>query len=295
MKHVDLCPHDSVYSALISLGKKPISKTGVIWKEIRVDELIDLYWNQEKSLGDLARELGVSSETVRRVLHALGIGCRSAQEGARLWATRYTHNKEQSVCWDISIAAFVTGGLLGDAYIQIISNRGRFVLGTVNEKYARWFYKSLTEFGVLCYFYISQRSHCVVYTVATSLYQYFVQQRERWYGAGYKKVPEDLDSLSPLACLVWYIGDGTLQRRAQNSYCVYLHTCAFSTEDQEHLREVLQCLLGFKPRMWRKGKQYVLGFSKRSQIEEWFEYIGQYPQELGCYQHKWPVWAGGTC
>jgi len=71
------------------------------------------------------------------------------------------------------------------------------------------------------YFHTSAKTHAL---------PLFTEQYNRWYPDGIKHIPHDL-KLTPLACLIWYIGDGCLMNG--NTQAIKLSTQCFLKEEQE--------------------------------------------------------------
>lgn len=114
----------------------------------------------------------------------------------------------------------------------------------------------------------------------------FTEEYEKWYKNGVKAIPIDL-RLTPLTCLIWYIGDGCISH-SKNSQYIKLATQCFSKEDQEKI--LLPQLEEFEAHLVRadtskNGEQQYFIYIPRRKIKKFLEYIGPCP--FSDYQYKW--------
>jgi hypothetical protein len=107
----------------------------------------------------------------------------------------------------------------------------------------------------------------------------FFEWYQKWYLKGKKIVPYSLN-LTPLTCLLWYIGDGNLDKRSQH---IRLCTNGF---DENHVDFLVQELndLTFESYKQRYYDQYVIVIP-RKKVKQFLHYIGPCP--IVCYQYKW--------
>lgn len=122
--------------------------------------------------------------------------------------------------------------------------------------------------------------------VKTYSNQTFTEEYEKWYKNGIKSIPVDL-KLTPLTCLIWYIGDGCISH-SKNTQYIKLATQCFSKEDQERI--LLPQLKDFeahliKADVSKNGKQQYFIYIPRRKIKKFLEYIGPCP--FSDYQYKW--------
>lgn len=114
------------------------------------------------------------------------------------------------------------------------------------------------------------------------------EQYKRWYPNGKKIIPDDL-VLTPLKCLMWYIGDGGLvsdgQRRSQS---IKLSTQGFTKVQQENI--LLPQLIKFNARLQKVNKAkdghilYGIYIPHKS-IQDFLSFIGECP--FSDYLYKW--------
>jgi hypothetical protein len=109
----------------------------------------------------------------------------------------------------------------------------------------------------------------------------FYKLRQQWYPEGKKIVPRDLE-LTPLTCLLWYIGDGSLSKAKQHN--IKLSTDGFKSNDVDFLIETLN-KLGFEAtKVSVRRNQYAIHIPRRN-VKKFLDYIGPCPVE--CYSYKW--------
>ena len=114
----------------------------------------------------------------------------------------------------------------------------------------------------------------------------FTEEYEKWYKNGIKTIPPDLQ-LTPLTCLIWYIGDGCISH-SKNTQYIKLATQCFSKEDQERI--LIPQLQEFEAHLIKadtsnNGEQQYFIYIPRRKIKKFLEYIGPCP--FPDYQYKW--------
>ena len=89
--------------------------------------------------------------------------------------------------------------------------------------------------------YYDIRTHKSYYNsrIRTHSLEIFTKEYNRWYRDGYKHIPKDL-KLTPLMCLVWYIGDGCICNSKKTQYIKLATQCFLMEEQQEILIPQLQ-------------------------------------------------------
>jgi hypothetical protein len=114
----------------------------------------------------------------------------------------------------------------------------------------------------------------------------FVDEYERWYVNGKKHIPEDL-VLTPLMCLIWYIGDGCLCNNQKTQYII-LSTNCFDKSEQERI--LIPQLSQFDAKLIKAaigsdGNQQYQIYIPRRKEKAFLEYIGPCP--FSDYAYKW--------
>lgn len=133
-----------------------------------------------------------------------------------------------------------------------------FLDSRINKEYERYYVKTYTNIS-------------------------FTNEYIKWYKNRIKHVPKDL-ILTPLTCLIWYIGDGGIchMERTEN---IKISTHCFSKEDQENI--LLPQLKQFEPSLMSAGNnQYFIYIPHRKELE-FLQYIGDCP--FDDYAYKWKV------
>lgn len=131
----------------------------------------------------------------------------------------------------------------------------------------------------------------VRYTFRTISDKGFTSEYKKWYTNKIKHIPKDL-VLTPIMCLVWYIGDGGISNSSKsNSQTIKLSTNCFDKKEQEEI--LLPQLSQFNARLQKAGigkndkkQQYVICISKEN-MQDFLDYIGECPFED--YKYKWNV------
>lgn len=181
----------------------------------------------------------------------------------------------------------LNGCLLGDGHLTKTSCKSsRFVYKSNQFDHVNYIYNQFKEYAVKRHKY--GPVHYETFSPQTkkvySGYQFdtqhniiFYEWRQKWYPESKKIVPRDLE-LTPLTCLLWYIGDGSLS----NNY-ITLYTNGFSNEDVDFLIKKLYNL-SFQP---YKGYSHLLPIIiiPRRQVKNFLNYIGECP--VISYDYKW--------
>ena len=114
----------------------------------------------------------------------------------------------------------------------------------------------------------------------------FTLEHSKWYRRGSKHIPEDL-VLTPLMCLIWYIGDGAIcnNKKTQN---IKLATQCFQKEELENI--LLPQLKNFEATLMKadiskNGEQQYFIYIPKRKIKEFLDYIGPCP--FPDYEYKW--------
>lgn len=186
------------------------------------------------------------------------------------------------------------GSLLGDGGIYIgkdaRNGNGHYEQGSKHKNYIldliTIFQNAGIWFGEKCPYKIYQKRDATIsYTMVSSSYDYFKEQRARWYPNGIKNIPVDL-ILTPLTVKYWYYGDGGLNYNNQRTVCAKFHTQSFSLPNVEFLCGCFERDVGIIPSIdYDKGNP-TIRIPKLS-LPALLEYIG--PCDLPCYLYKWVV------
>jgi len=145
------------------------------------------------------------------------------------------------------------------------------------------FIKYSIQNGIVYNSFFDERTNTIYnsYNFRTQANIAFSKIYEKWYNNGVKIIPKDL-ILTPLTCLIWYIGDGCLSN-LKRSQEIILATNCFSKDEQEQI--LLPQLQKFEAKLRHySGEQYRIIIPRRK-IQNFLNYIGECP--FSDYQYKW--------
>jgi DNA-binding transcriptional regulator YiaG len=158
--------------------------------------------------------------------------------------------------------SIINGNLLGDGNVRSQNNKYfSYKVTSRDEKFAKWLKNLFNNFGIKSW--ISKDNENLFsawFYINTCPYPKFLSLRNLWYkklnGKTQKIIPRDLQ-LNSTVLLHWYLGDGSLIRRKNDSDRVpfiVLATNAFSKEDVNFLIQKLKELnLNFYPVKYKSG------------------------------------------
>ena len=111
---------------------------------------------------------------------------------------------------------------------------------------------------------------------SSETYPFLMTYLSRWYNE-HKIIPSDF-VLSPIICLMWYLGDGNLHKDQQ---VVRLSTCCF-TEKEVYL--LIEQFHDLKLYAYQSNRREI--YFKKQSTDLFFKYIGECP--VACFYYKWP-------
>lgn len=122
-------------------------------------------------------------------------------------------------------------------------------------------------------------------------------ERLRWYPAGKKIVPRDLDVSNPIVLANWHMGDGTvtIAKHARPRLNVVLCTNGFTVDDVLWLKEQFQAKLNIHSNViLQRGDQPVINIHHKS-AAKFIEIVR--PHLVECFGYKAPPdpWTPRTC
>jgi hypothetical protein len=195
------------------------------------------------------------------------------------------------------ISDILNGTLIGDANIR--SNKGKYPcykLTAKDRNFLENFQKILQNFGIKSWIVQDNKNSntfALGFYINTCPFVEFRNLRDNWYQEINRKtiktVPKDLE-ITPTILLYWYLGDGSLIRR-KNDSCrvpyIVLATNAFSKEDIEFLIQKLKKLdLNFYPVKYKSGfTGKESGYCLYSKTQDgtpfrFFKLMGECPKEI---------------
>lgn len=201
--------------------------------------------------------------------------------------------KEKIILSDIQ-KEVLYGALLGDGSLVTHKNSKNSYFGYLSkskqhvEYVMGYFSVYLTSSGIYNTQYFDKRTNNLYYRSSARTYsnEAFTEEKMRWYINNKKIIPNDL-ILTPLTCLVWYIGDGSICH-SKNTQYIKIATQCFSKEDQEKV--LIPQLQKFeahliKADISKSDEQQYFIYIPRRKIKKFLEYIGPCP--FHDYQYKW--------
>ena len=185
----------------------------------------------------------------------------------------------------------LNGALLGDGCLYLHTNckNALFTYLSKSEQHVQYVCKYFQKYwsgeGIKNSSYIDKRTNKEYSRSSLRTYtnQIFTDYYNKWYIDGVKHIPQDL-LLTPLTCLIWYIGDGGICHANRTEY-IKLSTQCFSKEEQEKI--LLPQLAQFEASLMKTdNNQYYIYIPHRKE-KEFLEYIGACPFED--YKYKWNI------
>lgn len=188
------------------------------------------------------------------------------------------------------------GALLGDGALIKHKNgiNAQFTYLSKSRQHvefiANYFKEYWSKEGIKDTSYIDNRTNKKYYRskVRTYTNPSFTKEYYHWYINGKKHLPEDL-ILTPLTCLIWYIGDGGICHSIRSEY-IKLSTQCFSKEEQEKI--LIPQLKDFeatimKADLGKNGEQQYFIYIPHRKEKDFLNYIGNCPFED--YKYKWEI------
>ncbi len=250
------------------------------------------YSTLQKSAYEIARACKCTPRTIYTWLHKFRIPVRSYSEARCLKSNHISLSK--------GLLQFINGLLLGDGHLHALKWSATFQASSKHKSFLQWLSKKFSSYGIKQAGKIHRgaRRHLFpngkIYSYVDFAYasRYYAELKNLWSdwyrrdgttkkgNPKYKKVtPTDL-KLTPLSCLHWYIGDGYLNKSAQN---ITLHTLGFSHVDVEFLKSLLKDL-GLIVSVHADSSIFIW----KKSVRAFLSFIGPCPKEIkAVYGYKW--------
>lgn len=246
---------------------------------ISEQELRQKYIDENYTISQCAEYFGCSGQPITNRLKQYGI-----KKGGHYSIKMNMTNEMYEV---------LRGTLLGDGSLLTSKNQNAFFSYTSKSlQHVQFVAKYFDEYkcgkGIYSYDIFDKRTNKVYQRnqFVTKRSNTLTKERDKWYINGIKHIPEDL-VLTPLMCLLWYIGDGGLSNNT-----ITLSTNCFEKEEIETI--LLPQLSMFEAKIAKCGRskkehniQYVIKIYKRENVVSFLKYIGECPFED--YKYKWNV------
>lgn len=190
------------------------------------------------------------------------------------------------------------GALLGDGSLIKHKNgiNAHFCYLSKSKQHVEYVANFFKEYwsgeGIKDSSYIDNRTNKEYYRskVRTYTNSCFTEEYYKWYINGQKHLPNDL-KLTPLTCLIWYMGDGGICHGNRSEY-IKLSTQCFLKEEQEKI--LLPQLSDFEATLMKADigsdgiQQYFIYIPHRKE-KDFLNYIGKCP--FTDYEYKWNITA----
>lgn len=179
------------------------------------------------------------------------------------------------------------GSLLGDAYLRPSGNSFSlsFTHGEKQKAYLDWKRNEFKNFVTQEDYYCSTRSfrgNLPTYSFNTINHPYLSELHRMCYGSGKKVVTSDwLELLSPLSLAVWYMDDGSINKRY---HTIVLCTNSFSYDEQVLIVDFFAGRLGIESTLEpRRNNQTVIRINA-SQRYRFMELVAPHIPECMSYK-----------
>lgn len=191
------------------------------------------------------------------------------------WSNIYAYCREYGITVDFSVnhelrsveftqrqKEIALGSLLGDAYLRPSGNSFSlsFTHGEKQVEYLKWKLREFGNFVVTKEFYEHEKNfhgNRRTYSFSTINHPYLLELHSLCYPAGKKVVSDEwLNSLSPLSLAVWYMDDGSINKRYKT---IVLCTNCFSVQEQQRILDYFASSLCINAKLEeRRNGQFVV-------------------------------------
>lgn len=284
-------------------------QTDATWKEISQK----YGYSDSRFIRKLANRYGLpkrrtvlkpSEEELRKMILSDGLTPQKVAEKLRYgengWSNIYAYCREYGIKFDFSVnhgmrsIPFTTrqkeialGSLLGDAYLRPSGKSYclSFTHGENQKGYLEWKLSEFSNFVATKKLYRRETNfngNLPTYSFSTITHPYLFGLHELCYPGGVKVVTmEWLKKLSPLSLAVWYLDDGSLNKRYGT---IVLCTNCFTREEQETIVEYLSSVYGIDSKIEpRRNDQSVVRINA-SQRQKFFDLISTHIPDCMSYK-----------
>lgn len=184
------------------------------------------------------------------------------------------------------------GSVLGDGHLRPFSKRGRTSKLYISQRTSKLAYLEWLHSMLGCGFAmkpIRKKKGYAQYCVETKPERVLGDLRLRFYPNGKKAVPNNIGDLlvSPLSLAVWYMDDGTLDRRFKYHFNSMFATYGFSFEDCKKLAKTLVDNFGVEASVSKckmRSKMYPRLYIKSCSMVNFMNLISPYVHPV--FQYK---------
>lgn len=190
------------------------------------------------------------------------------------------------------------GCLLGDGCLSIHKNSKNANFSYTSKskemvEYVYQYFKDLISLeGVKYSERYDKRTNKIYiqYQIKTFTHPAFTKIYNKWYINGVKHIPKDL-ILTPIVCLLWYLGDGSLIK-VKNKHSMRINFATHCFEKKEIESVLISQLYQYNAKIIKSGiskdkrQQYSIEIPGRD-VYSFLYYIGSCPVKY--YSYKWDV------
>ena len=246
------------------------------------------YIDENLSQKDVAKFFGCSTDTIIRNLKDYGI--QSHKNIMWMQNDLIELTKEDN--------EILNGALLGDGNLTIHKNGRNPYFSYISKslQHVQFVSKNFIKFSsgnINDYTYYDKRTNKEYKNYKFKTYSNigFLDQYYAWYINNKKHIPANL-VLSPITCLIWYLGDGGIcNSKKSNAQEIKLSTHCFEKEEIENI--LLPQLIDFDARIRKSGiekssnrEQYAI-YIPHNKMSSFLSFIGNCPFQD--YKYKWEV------
>lgn len=252
----------------------------VVEKKYKISKewLREKYWEEEKSLSEIAEQTQACMGTIHNRFKEFDIPRRSFSESQRLSKGNKTDLSDFQL-------RYIEGLLMGDGSISLGTSKNacQFHYDDKHKEFIQFISKKLERWGIKqtgSIFEKHSNNENPCYSYETCLYPLFLKLREKWYLNGKKRIPEDF-KITPIHLKNWYIGDGHFCSRDKIP-----DISAYNF--QKSLPLIINQLseLGIKSGLRENGYRLIIRAESR---DRFFKYILSEDSRIPpCYKYKFP-------
>lgn len=241
----------------------------------------------------LRQLIEVEKQTPSQIAQHLGYG----KEG---WSNIYKYCRDYGISFDFSQnhelraipfshrqKEIALGSLLGDAYLRPSGNSYTlsFTHGEKQKQYLEWKLSEFENFVTTKTFYkhiTNFHGNSPTYSFSTITHPYLLELHSLCYPDGVKHISQQwLDLLTPLSLAVWYMDDGSLNKRYGT---IVLCTNCFSTDEHAMMIDYFISHYDIEPKIEHRRNGQVILRINASQSRQFRNIISPYVPNCMSYK-----------
>jgi hypothetical protein len=255
-------------------------------KEFNQKKIDEMYNLSGMSISEIACILNTTNVTLRKAMVDYGFKIDSNR---KFFNKPITLNKEQE--------EILFGGLLGDCCLTKNGrndNNAQIIYTSSVKDHVEYFKSFFTNISsnesknLIEKKYLDKRTKKEYsrYIFRSILNKTLTEYMSKWYKDGTKIIPDTL-KLTPKMCLIWYLGDGSIQNHYKDKRTDLIKLSTNSFTEKEITNILLPQLIDFEAYIgFTEKKQPVIRIPRRK-VKKFLDYIGDCPVET--YKYKWEI------